>query len=469
MPSTRQPPLKEGDKVSIAVRHFGEQYARDRGGSRWASETVRDTGVVVEKNGGKYLIDFNDGENMVWWARSYIRFVERGQAAKRAAPLSSARSSDDDSDGGAPSSDNGGAAAQELSESEEEREEERESSEPEEEQGEGDALDGWVRNDEQCIDERQKQGFSTRSQPVWTTCPSSCASAQDEDDPTKYFFETCLSWFSKPFFEQMADAMQEEGRGKGAAWASWRVTLDDLWQWIGVWFYMLAFDEKGDRRAYFNPPVGNKRNFFRPRHIVEETLLQGRTGGVKGVKWFENMLTCFTLPGGEEVREDDPFKLTRHMWECCRQLFVGAVSPGWLITLDESMVKWMGRGMPGLMVVPRKPTPVGLEVHTVCCSLSGIMINFEVYEGAQAMERKEYVNELTDIGAINKSTALTLRCVKPYFSSVRALPPSCAMCPIPCPPATHVTSARRVALSSPTRGLARWHVPCSSSGKASSA
>ena len=49
--------------------------------------------------------------------------------------------------------------------------------------------------------------------------------------------------------------------------------------------------------------------------------------------------------------------------------------------LDESMVRWEGAGMPGLMVVLRKPTPIGLELHTLCCALCGVLIWFEVYEG----------------------------------------------------------------------------------------
>ena len=44
--------------------------------------------------------------------------------------------------------------------------------------------------------------------------------------------------------------------------------------------------------------------------------------------------------------------------------------------------------MPGLMVVPRKPAPIGLEIHTLCDALSGIMVNFEVYEGKELMEKK---------------------------------------------------------------------------------
>jgi len=104
-------------------------------------------------------------------------------------------------------------------------------------------------------------------------------------------------------------------------------------------------------------------------------------------------------------------------------VFINNVSPSWLIIIDESMVKWVGVGMPGVMVVPQKPTPMGLELHTVCCAVSGILINFELYEGKERMGLKQCVGEPTEFGPINKSTALPLRCVQPWFSTVRPRAP----------------------------------------------
>lgn len=397
--AARALPLKVGDKVSVAVRQFGEEYARERAGRRWASDEVRDDGVVIERQDGKYLIKFADDNETHLFARKVLQLVERGAAAALAAapapPVVESSSGEGDSSedeggrGGLPSSDDddGGGVNNQME---------------------------WVRNDEQNIDERSKHGWHMRHDPTWVKWPEKCKTARDEDDVSSYFFDVCLSWLPEGFFREMADEMQSKGRSKGTHWASWKVSMEDLWQWVGVWFYMLAFEEQGERRAYFQ---GCQR--FGPRHVVEEYILRGKNGR-KGVKWFENMLTCFTLPTGS-VPESDPFHATRYMWECCRKHFVECVSPGWLITLDESMVKWKGRAMPGLMVVPRKPTPVGLEVHTLCCSLSGILVNFEIFEGKEAMEKKELVNQKTDAGIINKSTALTLRCTKPYFSSVRVV------------------------------------------------
>uniref|UniRef100_A0A7S2N7I1 PiggyBac transposable element-derived protein domain-containing protein n=1 Tax=Haptolina brevifila TaxID=156173 RepID=A0A7S2N7I1_9EUKA len=101
------------------------------------------------------------------------------------------------------------------------------------------------------------------------------------------------------------------------------------------------------------------------------------------------------------------------MWECYRVQMVRSVQPSYILCLDECMVKWLGRGMPGLIVVPRKLTPMGLEIHTVCDGLSGIMINFEIYEGKERMEKKEYMGWESPFGAIGKSTALTLCVTKP--------------------------------------------------------
>eukprot|EP00965_Chrysotila_dentata_P045789 1521860-Pleurochrysis_carterae.AAC.3 len=77
--------------------------------------------------------------------------------------------------------------------------------------------------------------------------------------------------------------------------------------------------------------------------------------------------------------------------------------------------------MPGLVVVQRKPTPIGLELHTLCCAMSGILTWFEVYEGNEAMAKKPFDDMYP------KSIALTLRMCEPYFSSVHAPPRNIAV------------------------------------------
>mmetsp|Transcript_56077 Transcript_56077/g.122080 ORF Transcript_56077/g.122080 Transcript_56077/m.122080 type:complete len:253 (+) Transcript_56077:606-1364(+) len=216
----------------------------------------------------------------------------------------------------------------------------------------------------------------------------------------------------------MAVAMTEEGAKKAAAghagYSNWSVSVDDILQWIGVWLYMLAYPQVGARAKYWEERKGG----YGPRHRLAEHLKLGSNGnGVKGRKWFEQMHACFTLPVKTDERagatsEEDPFKPVRRFWDSLCESFHNAVVCSWLMVLEESMVQWEGRGMPGLMAVARKPTPVGLELHTLCCGLCGILLWFEVYEGKEAMARKKY-NDL-----YTKSIALTLRMCEPFFGSV---------------------------------------------------
>jgi hypothetical protein len=79
------------------------------------------------------------------------------------------------------------------------------------------------------------------------------------------------------------------------------------------------------------------------------------------------------------------------------------------------MAGWKGNGMPGLMHVPRKPTPTGREGHTTACTETGILIHYECYEGKDLMEKKEF----NDIAG--KNAAKAMRCTKPWFRSGRTV------------------------------------------------
>jgi hypothetical protein len=67
------------------------------------------------------------------------------------------------------------------------------------------------------------------------------------------------------------------------------------------------------------------------------------------------------------------------------------------------------------MVRKRKPHPFGLEFKTVCCSVAGIMINFEAQEGKDLMQYADFVKE------VNKSSAWCLRLTRPWHNTHRAL------------------------------------------------
>jgi hypothetical protein len=78
-PVIRGPALKIGDRVSIAVRHFGIEYAKERGGRAYASDNVRDEGCITAIEDNRYLVDFGQDEDPAWWPRKSLRFVSREQ------------------------------------------------------------------------------------------------------------------------------------------------------------------------------------------------------------------------------------------------------------------------------------------------------------------------------------------------------------------------------------------------------
>eukprot|EP00965_Chrysotila_dentata_P115147 3806785-Pleurochrysis_carterae.AAC.1 len=49
--------LKMGDIVSAAVRTIGKEYALSRGARPWTSESLRDEGKVVGKDGVNWTVD----------------------------------------------------------------------------------------------------------------------------------------------------------------------------------------------------------------------------------------------------------------------------------------------------------------------------------------------------------------------------------------------------------------------------
>ena len=248
-PKAREPPLREGDKVSLACYIFGEAYAREQAAASdrrvvWNSETLRCEGVVREKaQDGQIMVDFGGGEEPRWFVRRLARFVSRpeGAAAARQTRVVQAESE--------PDSDSAESDAEEAdsSENEEEDAEEEEAGDEEEATPAADPGDGWTRDDNSALDERRRAGFLADSEPVWQ---HRSHMPPDASSPA-YFFAACKSWLDLNFLSATADKMQEIGRAKGERWAGWKVSLDDLLQWIGVWFYFLAFPQNSDRRAYF--------------------------------------------------------------------------------------------------------------------------------------------------------------------------------------------------------------------------
>ena len=54
---------------------------------------------------------------------------------------------------------------------------------------------------------------------------------------------------------------------------------------------------------------------------------------------------------------------------------------GQYITIDESMIKYMGRAISFVQYMPAKPIKHGIKVYAACCAFSGVLLAFRVFTG----------------------------------------------------------------------------------------
>ena len=409
MPPAAKKALKVADTVSVKATVFGIDWAKQTYPTEWHLRRLE--GTVVGKDGAKWRLEFPDDESgtpfEIKLARGDITFVSR---PTEPAPVHVEAADEDSEDEEQPEA----PLADSSDDDDDDDNDHFFNEEPDHTVKTGkkadaaiDISNAWVRDDAFCQDQRAK--FTMSKDAPKLNIPHS---------PDMSLFDLGCLFLPMLFLDLMALCMQTRGRAMADKdkrfTAAWTVTRDDLLQWIGVWLYMLAFHQDGSRRAFWEEPAGG----YGPRHRLQAWLSLGQNGE-KGVTWFEGMEACFTLPqyemGEHGFKPNDPFTKTRKFWDCLRLAFFAAVTASWLLVLDESMVQWMGRGMPGLMVILRKPTPIGLELHTMCCALSGILVWFEVYEGKEAMEKAKYCD------MYGKSIALSLRLTEKFHGSGRVL------------------------------------------------
>jgi hypothetical protein len=436
--ATRMKRLQVGDLVTAEARIiFSDGRARilasELGAEPHLWRTLRVDGTVDSKaSSGRWTVHFKDGDATVarTLRRSLLDFQMRpekaGDAAAAAAMVElagvEAQPAEAPADAGEDSDDNASVASD--ADAPEEAVEPDADAEPAvaaAEQHDGE----WQRDDHVNISQRAKDGVDHEYAATLNGFAGNIRSAS--------LFDLGRHFLPVEFLTAMAELMEKNGMARAKSnpdYRSWSVTIDDVYQWIGCWLYMLAFPVPGPRSQYFKTPN------FGPCHAnLKEALAIGDPNKQKGEFWFNCMCACFELPTYNIDPKSDKFYRVRRFWECLRDKFLKAIVSGHILCLDESMVKWLGQGMPGFMVVQRKPTPKGLELHTMCDAHTGIMIYFEVYEGKIAMSTKEFTRERA------AHVALTLRMCKPFFGKVPAhiftyLPAHTSGVPLPEPQST---------------------------------
>ena len=101
--------------------------------------------------------------------------------------------------------------------------------------------------------------------------------------------------------------------------------------------------------------------------------------------------------------------MVRRFFDAVNEQWAIAFSPGYILTIDESMFKFLKRmRMAGWMMVGRKPDSIGHELKTLCCAVSKIIIKMELQEGKTYDRGKKYCAEF------GHTVALTLRMMESY-------------------------------------------------------
>lgn len=406
--SARMKRLQVGDLVTAEARIvFSDGRARmiasELGAEAHMWRTLRIDGSVCSKStSGRWTVEFKDGDATVarTLRRGLLDFKMRpekaGDAAAAAAMVELAGIEADDA--GEDSDDQASVASD--ADAPEEAVEPNADTVAAAERHDGE----WQRDDHANISQRAKDGVDHEYAATLNGFTGDVRGAS--------LFDLGRHFLPVDFLTTMAELMERNGKARAKSnpdYKNWSVSICDVYQWIGCWLYMLAFPVPGPRSQYFKTP------YFGPCHTsLKETLAIGDPDKKKSEFWFNCMCACFELPTYNTDPQSDKFYRVRRFWDCLRDKFLRAIVSGHILCLDESMVKWLGQGMPGFMVVQRKPTPKGLELHTMCDAQTGIMIYFEVYEGKIAMSTKEFTRERA------AHVALTLRMCKPFFGKVPA-------------------------------------------------
>ncbi|KAK3247720.1 hypothetical protein CYMTET_42790 [Cymbomonas tetramitiformis] len=161
-------------------------------------------------------------------------------------------------------------------------------------------------------------------------------------------------------------------------------------------------------------PESNRERYFKTTATEGEVFVEHNLEAKYhiGEALFKKLMyCCFELP--TDNVESDPFDPVRRFQRKWNQQVESVITPGSGLVVDESMARWLGVGMPGLMVVLRKPTPVGREAHTTADNSTKIIVRVEFYEGKERMKFAEFV---TEYGA---NPATFLRLTKPWHGTGR--------------------------------------------------
>ena len=66
------------------------------------------------------------------------------------------------------------------------------------------------------------------------------------------------------------------------------------------------------------------------------------------------------------------------------------------VTIDESMIRYMGRAVSYVQDMPAKPIKHGIKVCCLCYALSAVVLSFKVYRGKEDLDSDNTALDVCD-------------------------------------------------------------------------
>ena len=79
----------------------------------------------------------------------------------------------------------------------------------------------------------------------------------------------------------------------------------------------------------------------------------------------------------------DPLYKVHYPFEMMMKGMRACWTAGRHVTVDESMIRYMGRAISYVQYMPAKPIKHGIKVFAICCGVSGVLLAFRVYTGKE--------------------------------------------------------------------------------------
>ena len=182
------------------------------------------------------------------------------------------------------------------------------------------------------------------------------------------------------FFPKLDDTVEFTNEQARAVWNGNWSDMDrrEFERWLGIAINKCRY------------PDMSMPDYFRESHVygVNPGPQMARYMSLRRFNHIKLAL-CFQSPTFIGKDEDPWWRVTKFMqdFNSLREL---SISPGWMLCIDETMVKWRGQGLPWLAWVPRKPEEHGVEMWTVADTATGIMMHMDLNKGRELNKEKDF-------------------------------------------------------------------------------